>query len=1714
MQKIYLFVLFCLSFTLSKAQVNLGLGLAAYYPFTGNANDVSGNNNNPSFNNATLTTDRFGNLNSAYHFDGTDNYIQIPNSPSINFGTTMSICVWVRPTGFYMGACYNNMLLGKEVGDFQTGNYSLRFANFAAGCGFSGTADDVFGNEPDGGQSVTPVQLNQWYSVVFTSDGTTAKLYVNCQLVSSSAVTVTTYTNPYDLFFGHLNDATFPYWLNGDLDEIRLYNRAINQDEVNAYGGCPTTCTPTSSTIDTTICQGQAFNGHTTTGAYVDTLINVQGCDSLRTVNLTVNNNCSIPCNNWLSTSTVNDYVTVGDLNVVGNQLTVEATFNRTLPPSPPGSYGFLVSKHTNATDNNYSLFPNGCALTTVNNGEVFALQNCPIELNKTYHVAMVYDGASLKFYRDGYLISQTPATGNLINNSLTTTIAQNPQAPIFPFLGDMNEVRIWDVARTQSEIRAYMNSSLPNPTTQTGLLGYYTFNSLVNQQGNAAFNGTIHGAALVNQTNPNCTFVLDSCCSPTSSTIDTTICQGQSYLGHSTTGAYIDTLTNAKGCDSIRTINLTVNNNCIPVPCNVTNSLIINTGYNTITNTVLPVGQEDTNWRVTYLSAPLLSVTGEVAVGKGTWTIAPVVGYWATNANSSYITGVNNGTNGYNTTYMGDYTVTETRTFKTLLPDNITFNLNIAADNYISALSIDGGPNLLTGPPNYSLSFVPYTFTDFLPAGSHTISITLVNATSDMAYTHNDNYSGLNVYGTISGSTGVNSIMAPGSAANCIYAASYCDTTLWRARTTSNSSCCGGINCTSGWLNASQFIGNGVAHVPTNLSCDPTYYYSELEMTDTMCITNNFTYEIRLRNPASGGGIDSYDVGISLTGSGINTGCQLIGSNGINGPVWAQQFTSAFAGTNTVTNNPALVMNFDNWHIISLAYKNNVLHYSLDGVEFFQLPYTGNICNIEALGILFKGSGEIDWTRILDANGNQVWREDFDSCVALKPFPPCATIAPVVTLSYVPPTCSNDTLQLIGSADQLISYSWTGPNGFTSTDQNPKIAVPTTAVNGIYTVTGSTNNCSPAITTHTLTVSITPPAPTLSTLDTTICQGQSLRSHTTTGNYKDTIPNAAGCDSIITLNLTVIQKSFSIKDTSICQGQSFRGHTTTGSFIDTIPNVAGCDSIMTLNLTIRSKSFSTITTSICQGQNYLGYTTTGAHADTLVAANGCDSIRTINLTVIPYSHSTINKSICQGNSYLGYTNTGTFVDTLFNAAASGCDSIRTINLTVKAKTFAIITTAICQGQSYLGNTATGNYTDTIPNAAGCDSIITLHLTVNPLPIVKTNNDTTICKGTSFQVNTTGAITYSWSPSTGLAFPDNTSDPIINTTTPIRYIVTGIANNCPASDTLNIGINPIPVVYKSNDVTICKDSSTRIYANGGLGFQWSPNSSLVFDNYINDPIASPLVTTIYHVVVTDVNDCSNSDSIKVSVRPPAIFSISPDAGACANIPTQLLASGGNTYLWSPASLVSDPAIRNPTTSITSSTTYSVLIKENTCGTSANLSTTLTLLPGLSISANKSNDLDCYTSSATLSATGADQYIWSPATGLNNVNVAEPIAKPFATQKYIVKGTDADGCFGFDSVTVFGNYTDRLVYNMANAFSPNNDGVNDCYGIKYFGVISDFTFMIFNRWGQQMFSTNDPSACWDGTFQGQNAPIGTYVYYIRAITACGTTEKKGTVVLIR
>ena len=153
-----------------------------------------------------------------------------------------------------------------------------------------------------------------------------------------------------------------------------------------------------------------------------------------------------ISCNNWLNTASKPSYAQVGQINITGDKITVEAVFNRTTAYSGGLLYaGDLVSKHNTPADVNYLLRPNDAEITT-SNGYFRTPDICEIELNKTYHVAMVYNGTTLKFYRNGFLMSQVAATGNLFQNSWKTQIGYyEPGVVNTNFIGYINEVRIWN---------------------------------------------------------------------------------------------------------------------------------------------------------------------------------------------------------------------------------------------------------------------------------------------------------------------------------------------------------------------------------------------------------------------------------------------------------------------------------------------------------------------------------------------------------------------------------------------------------------------------------------------------------------------------------------------------------------------------------------------------------------------------------------------------------------------------------------------------------------------------------------------------------------------------------------------------------------------------------------------------------------------------------------------------------------------------------------------------------------------------------------------------------------------------------------------------------------------------------------------------------------------------------------------------------------------
>jgi len=236
-----IFIVLALLSQCCLAQSDLNKGLKAHYTFNGNANDMSGNNNNPIFNNAVLTTDRFGNSNSAYHFNGIDQYMRIANAASLNQNNKISIAVWIRATGFYYDICHASSILSKGPASYMPGSYALRYddALFTDGLGCSGDRlkDSLHMNFRATGtplKAYVPfIKKGQWYSVIYTNDGNMASLYVDCELKYSIPFKEG-FTNKDDLFFGKTDDQLFPFWLNADLDDIRIYDRAISKTEMTA----------------------------------------------------------------------------------------------------------------------------------------------------------------------------------------------------------------------------------------------------------------------------------------------------------------------------------------------------------------------------------------------------------------------------------------------------------------------------------------------------------------------------------------------------------------------------------------------------------------------------------------------------------------------------------------------------------------------------------------------------------------------------------------------------------------------------------------------------------------------------------------------------------------------------------------------------------------------------------------------------------------------------------------------------------------------------------------------------------------------------------------------------------------------------------------------------------------------------------------------------------------------------------------------------------------------------------------------------------------------------------------------------------------------------------------------------------------------------------------------------------------------------------------
>ncbi len=245
------------------------------------------------------------------------------------------------------------------------------------------------------------------------------------------------------------------------------------------------------------------------------------------------------------------------------------------------------------------------------------------------------------------------------------------------------------------------------------------------------------------------------------------------------------------------------------------------------------------------------------------------------------------------------------------------------------------------------------------------------------------------------------------------------------------------------------------------------------------------------------------------------------------------------------------------------------------------------------------------------------------------------------------------------------------------------------------------------------------------------ICEGTTYTENgfnaSEAGTYTQNLQTINGCDSIVTLTLTVNPVESTTLLAAICEGTTYTENgfnvSEAGTYTQNLQTVNGCDSIITLNLTVNPVENTNLTAAICEGTTYtengFNVSEAGTYTQNLQTVNGCDSIVTLTLTVNPVESTNLTAAICEGTTYtengFNVSEAGTYTQNL--QTVNGCDSIVTLTLTVNPAYNITIDASINEGETYEENgfseSEAGTYVHTLQAENGCDSVITLNLTVN-----------------------------------------------------------------------------------------------------------------------------------------------------------------------------------------------------------------------------------------------------------------------------------------------------------------------------------------------------------------------------------------------------------------
>lgn len=430
---------------------------------------------------------------------------------------------------------------------------------------------------------------------------------------------------------------------------------------------------------------------------------------------------------------------------------------------------------------------------------------------------------------------------------------------------------------------------------------------------------------------------------------------------------------------------------------------------------------------------------------------------------------------------------------------------------------------------------------------------------------------------------------------------------------------------------------------------------------------------------------------------------------------------------------------------------------------------------------------------------------------------------------------------------------------------------------------------------------------------------------------------------------------------------------------------------------------------------------------------------------------------------------------------------------------------------------ATTSYTVTGIDVNNCQNTASLTITVDALPSVTANiTSTSVCAGSSLTLFGSGASTYTW---TG-GITDN--QPFAPTASN-SYTLTGMSPaGCTSTNApvVSVTVNALPTVFaNASSTAVCEGQTASLSGSGAVSYVWS-------DGVIDNVAFSPTLTTTYTVSGTDVNTCQNTETVSITVNSLPNLSVSvTNTSSCEAESNTLTVTGANTYSWS--TLETDTAI---VVSPTVTTSYTVIGTALTgCSNTAVYTQsvnpclgTLTAIPSqTNVSCGNRKDGAITLSVSNSYSNSQVSYIWSPAS--------------------LCPGNNCQGITNLDagtySVTVKVTYTingilvkmDSIVMNpitiekqvaacdlkIFNGLTPNADGENDTWQIENIDQFPNNKVMVFNRWGEKVFEIsgyNNIDKAWP--LNGDTSKLTSSTYFYIIDPGDGSKALKGWVELIK